>query len=107
MSQFKDLMCGLDDVEAYLIGYRRGHQAGIEQGLKLLNEHLDICARPLVVQAPAMFGGEPKESVERSCNRHVDCTIAEEEWLRKNPDYVRIGPNFHCHDEDCEDCFGQ
>lgn len=51
MSQFKDLMHGLDDVEAYLIGYRRGHQAGMEQGLKLLHEHMDTCTKPLVVQA--------------------------------------------------------
>ena len=44
----------------------------------------------------------------RSCNRHDDCAKAEEELLAKYPQMkkVDISFSFHCHDEDCEDCFG-
>lgn len=40
----------------------------------------------------------------RSCNRHDDCTKAEEEFKAENG--RAPGFNFHCHDEECEDCFG-
>lgn len=43
----------------------------------------------------------------KSCNRHFDCKEAEEVYYSKHPkkprDYI---PNFHCHDDECEDCFG-
>jgi hypothetical protein len=42
---------------------------------------------------------------KRSCNRHHDCDAAEAEVLAKNPGKT-ISFSFHCHDEDCEDCFG-
>ncbi len=44
----------------------------------------------------------------RSCNRHSDCDEAEDKVLAKHPGMKRweIGFNFHCHDEECEDCFG-
>ncbi len=58
----------------------------------------------------------------RTCNRHVDCDIAEQVWkdhalevARKYAaDFPNSGPvrpktlpaGFHCHDECCEDCFG-
>ena len=46
---------------------------------------------------------------KRSCNRHEDCEEANRKWLERNPGNERwmIPVNFHCHDEDCEDCFGQ
>jgi hypothetical protein len=50
-------------------------------------------------------GGE----VARSCNRHVDCNIAENMWRAKHPtavDEIFIPLSFHCHDDECEDCFG-
>lgn len=44
---------------------------------------------------------EPKK---RSCNRHDDCDAAELEVT------ARIGLTnfygFHCHDDECEECFG-
>lgn len=44
----------------------------------------------------------------KTCNRHNDCDEANKEWLRKYPGPIwSIPPNFHCHDDDCEDCFGQ
>ena len=46
--------------------------------------------------------------MKRSCNRHGDCEKANQELLARNPGMNRwdIPPNFHCHDDDCEDCFG-
>jgi len=44
----------------------------------------------------------------RSCNRHSDCDAAEAAVLARNPGKTAadISLTFHCHDEDCEDCFG-
>jgi hypothetical protein len=44
----------------------------------------------------------------RSCNRHLNCEEAENEVLARNPGKKRtdIHPTFHCHDDECEDCFG-
>lgn len=52
---------------------------------------------------------------QRSCNRHVDCDDAERRngyrprFTERAPDDNRpLTPaNFHCHDDDCEDCFGK
>jgi hypothetical protein len=50
------------------------------------------------------------DNIKVTCNRHVDCDAAEAEVLKKYPTlYLTrndIGLNFHCHDEECEDCFG-
>lgn len=43
---------------------------------------------------------------KRSCNRHADCYAAETEWYRAHPERQYIPVNFHCHDDECEDCFG-
>ncbi len=44
----------------------------------------------------------------RSCNRHVDCKAANDRWLRDHGTTKRwkIPVNFHCHDDCCEECFG-
>lgn len=43
----------------------------------------------------------------KSCNRHFDCKEAEEVYYGKHPKEPRgYIPNFHCHDDECEDCFG-
>lgn len=44
---------------------------------------------------------------KNSCNRHADCAKANEEWLKRNPGKTFVPFSFHCHSEDCEDCFGQ
>ena|ERR1039458_10197308 len=46
--------------------------------------------------------------MSNSCNRHVDCDIAIQVWLEKHPGKTRtdIPFSFHCHDDECEDCFG-
>lgn len=41
----------------------------------------------------------PRRRLPRSCNRHSDCHAADD---RAWPRYTD-----HCHDDDCEDCFGQ
>ncbi len=52
-------------------------------------------------------GAEIPATVEppkvRSCNRHADCDEAE----IKRQGHIGYIPNFHCHDDCCEDCFGQ
>lgn len=48
-----------------------------------------------------------KTEKARSCNRHNDCEKAEEEVMkRRNITRDKISGNFHCHDDECEDCFG-
>ena len=47
--------------------------------------------------------GPPKV---RSCNRHQNCDEANQEWLVAHPAEKFVPFSFHCHDEDCEDCFG-
>lgn len=46
-----------------------------------------------------------QEPVKRRCNRHNDCAAAEEKWRPYHPNGVPA--NFHCHDDECEECFGQ
>ena len=45
----------------------------------------------------------------KSCNRHSDCEAAVAALLAANPGKKRhdIPFSFHCHDDECEDCFGQ
>ena len=43
----------------------------------------------------------------RSCNRHSNCDKAEEEvMVRRGITRAEIHTSFHCHDDECEDCFG-
>jgi hypothetical protein len=55
---------------------------------------------------PASPPAEPAPT--NSCNRHNNCEVAIQEWLAKYPNKKRtdIPFSFHCHAEDCEDCFG-
>lgn len=46
----------------------------------------------------------PREPVRNSCNRHGDCEKAEAAFKEKNGRLPNL--NFHCHDDECEDCFG-
>jgi len=65
---------------------------------------------------PAALTPEPAQSTpqqqitpqKRSCNRHEDCDTAEEALLARSPSKTKadISLSFHCHAEDCEDCFG-
>ena len=50
---------------------------------------------------------------KRSCNRHADCDAAEAEFRRLYPKGKHLDWNGvtvyvpdHCHDDECEDCFG-
>lgn len=43
--------------------------------------------------------------IRNSCNRHDDCEAADAAYIAKHGGMLPI-PNFHCHDECCEDCFG-
>ncbi len=40
----------------------------------------------------------------RSCNLHSDCDAADANWLKSG----RVGQRrVHCHEADCEDCYGR
>ena len=46
----------------------------------------------------------PQPIPSNSCNRHDDCKAADEKFEKE---YGRKpGFNFHCHDDECPDCFG-
>lgn len=45
----------------------------------------------------------PPARPHRSCNRHYDCDAAEIKRFGATGYYA----NFHCHDDECEDCFGK
>jgi len=47
----------------------------------------------------------PEVKASNSCNRHVDCEMAEKVWKSKHEQQF-VPANFHCHDDCCEDCFG-
>ena len=51
---------------------------------------------------------EEKKPVEtiKSCNRHSNCDKAREDWLLNHPTEKFTPAGFHCHDDECEDCFG-
>lgn len=48
----------------------------------------------------------PIPAPKRECNKHNDCNEADKKWLTDHPDKKYIPVNFHCHDDECEDCFG-
>lgn len=54
-------------------------------------------------ELPRVTEPEPTTPVRRSCNRHDDCDAAEVKRFGKTGYYS----NFHCHSDDCEDCFGK
>ena len=41
-----------------------------------------------------------------SCNRHSDCDKANTEWLERHPGQIFVPVDFHCHNDECEECFG-
>lgn len=48
----------------------------------------------------------PVPSLKRSCNRHDDCGEADKKWLANHPKELYTPVNFHCHNDECEECFG-
>ena len=49
--------------------------------------------------------------MRNTCNRHFDCEKAEKEYLDRKKDdpshYSQFIPlDFHCYNEECEECFG-
>lgn len=55
---------------------------------------------------PADTPMPPSEPAKRtSCNRHNDCEQAEKDRLTRHPG--TLPPfSFHCHNDECEECFG-
>jgi hypothetical protein len=75
-----------------------------KKAAKLLRDAADMIEQKLCFEEKSA----PPKSSFRSCNRHSDCQKAEDELLARNPGKTKvdININFHCHDEECEDCFG-
>ena len=48
----------------------------------------------------------PTPEPKHGCNRHDDCAKADAGWRERNPGKQYPPPNFHCHDDCCEECFG-
>lgn len=57
-----------------------------------------------------------REAKDNTCNMHSDCAAADEAFKREHPEgLLRVTPYgdrwiqrsaTHCHDDDCEECFG-
>jgi hypothetical protein len=48
----------------------------------------------------------PLHDPPRGCNRHDDCDKANADWRERHPGEQYPPPSFHCHDDCCEECFG-
>ena len=48
----------------------------------------------------------PYHKPKRSCNRHDDCDEFNKGYLQRHPESSWVPLNQHCHDDECEDCFG-
>ena len=48
----------------------------------------------------------PHNAAQAGCNRHDDCAKADADWWERHPGEKYPPPSFHCHDECCEECFG-
>lgn len=60
-----------------------------------------------IADAQAVAVAPPAPPVKRNnCNRHSDCAEAEAKWKERNPAIPFAPLSFHCHDDECEDCFG-
>ena len=48
----------------------------------------------------------PTTEPEKGCNRHEDCAKADDDWRGRHSGEKYPPVSFHCHDECCEECFG-
>lgn len=107
---------------------KSGDVIWLEGVLRKYGRHLSTCVKDktydvpcscawdnlaLSINLPSPVIGVPQPATEPTkefvpsnfCNRHSDCAAAVENFKRNNSGKTP-GFNFHCHDEDCEDCFG-
>lgn len=77
----------------------------VRQMRALLLEAAPIVALAVPVP-PADTPTPPSEPTKRTgCNRHDDCEQAEKDRLTRHPG-TRPPFSFHCHNDECEECFG-
>jgi hypothetical protein len=55
---------------------------------------------------PGIDAEKKPVEVVNSCNRHDNCDEARKTWLLNHPTEKFTPAGFHCHDDECEDCFG-
>jgi len=75
-------------------------EAKAQEALEILRQ----ISNPRLMNSIIKAGPTEVPAIRRSCNRHDDCAEAEARFKKdkgRDP-----GPNFHCHDDECEDCFG-
>jgi len=87
-----------------------GVDSGVEVSITLdSSDHVEVVASWPTRTAVSFQVRDPlAPPLKRTCNRHFDCDEAEAKVLARNPDMkkIDIGFNFHCHNDECEDCFG-
>lgn len=81
------------------VGSKAGHDKGCPKAAQSREELIAAAKADLLANLPTK---------KRSCNRHNDCDAAEQEVMtRKGITRDKINYTFHCHDDECEDCFGR
>ena len=93
----------------YFCRYGQFVDSQIQRGYKLAWVKDGEVVDPFDME-PKMAPVVPPEELparSRSCNRHSNCDKAEEEvMVRRGITRAEIHTSFHCHDDECEDCFG-
>lgn len=89
------------DLGAKVQSWLHAHHVG--QRMLTGNEIVALCKYGDLTVHGAIVG-LLNELPVRTCNRHKDCSAVDalERQAGRTPSY-----NSHCHDEDCEDCFGK
>jgi len=82
-------------------GYPQLYATQDEAEKDIRNPHLNAIQVEVVVRET-----QPPKPLSRGCNRHEDCEKANAEWRERHPGENYPPPSFHCHDECCEECFG-
>lgn len=74
---------------------------GESTDLRSLRQLVHRGVRTITLTSLSTVTEKPAVPVQRSCNRHSDCGKADAEAKAKGA----FGAS-HCHDDECEDCFG-
>ena len=94
----KELMAELEKVPE---GTRYVDSPNFSEIARLLKE-----SAPYIRNTASPVLGTTYDNFRNTCNRHSNCEQAAKDWLNNHgmEKYVPVG--FHCHDDECEDCFG-
>ena len=99
----KELMEELEKVPEGMRFIEAPNFLKIKQLLEEGTPYIAVSSTPYV--RPDLYA-KIAEGVKRSCNRHSDCDQANKDWLLNHHMEKYVPIHFHCHDDECEDCFG-